>query len=152
MLRQHPHHPAIFFTPGPLRRVNGDDTAGNIPDVSESLQEEKLIAATQEEVNLIKKSQLEMLEKLSGLSQEEAKNYLLQNIESEVRHESAMKIKEIEAQYKEDADKLARAIPKSWRTRSIAGSSCRSCRRPPACLLRRRSSTSPLPGLPSGCR
>ena len=51
-----------------------------------------------------------MLEKLSGLSQEEAKNYLLQNIESEVRHESAMKIKEIEAQYKEDADKLAREI------------------------------------------
>ncbi len=46
-----------------------------------------------------------MLEKLSGLSQEDAKNYLLQNIESEVRHESAMKIKEIEAQYKEEADK-----------------------------------------------
>ena len=73
-------------------------------------KKQQQIAATQEEVNLIKKSQLEMLEKLSGLSQEEAKNYLLQNIESEVRHESAMKIKEIEAQYKEDADKLAREI------------------------------------------
>ena len=73
-------------------------------------KKQQQIAATQEEVNLIKKSQLEMLEKLSGLSQEEAKNYLLQNIESEVRHESAMKIKEIESQYKEDADKLAREI------------------------------------------
>ena len=73
-------------------------------------KKQQQIAATQEEVNLIKKSQLEMLEKLSGLSQEDAKNYLLQNIESEVRHESAMKIKEIEAQYKEEADKLAREI------------------------------------------
>ena len=73
-------------------------------------KKQQQIAATQEEVNLIKKSQLEMLEKLSGLSQEEAKNYLLQNIESEVRHESAMKIKEIEAQYKEDAVELAREI------------------------------------------
>lgn len=73
-------------------------------------KKQQQITATQEEVNLIKKSQLEMLEKLSGLSQEDAKNYLLQNIESEVRHESAMKIKEIEAQYKDEADKLAREI------------------------------------------
>ena len=46
-----------------------------------------------------------MSKKGENPEEEEAKNYLLQNIESEVRHESAMKIKEIEAQYKEDADK-----------------------------------------------
>ena len=73
-------------------------------------KKQQQIAATQEEVSLIKKSQLEMLEKLSGLTQEEAKAYLLENIESEVRHESAMKIKEIETQTKEEADKLAREI------------------------------------------
>ena len=68
------------------------------------------VAATQDEVNTIKRGQLEMLEKISGLTQEEAKNYLLQNIESEVRHESAMKIKEIETQMKDQADQLAREI------------------------------------------
>ena len=68
------------------------------------------VAATQDEINTIKRSQLEVLEKISGLTQEEAKNYLLQNIESEVRHESAMKIKEIETQMKDQADTLAREI------------------------------------------
>ncbi len=68
------------------------------------------VAATQDEVNALKRSQLEVLEKISGLTQEEAKNYLLQNIESEVRHEAAMKIKEIETQTKDQADQLAREI------------------------------------------
>ena len=68
------------------------------------------VAATQEEVNLIKKSQLEMLEKISGLSQEDAKNQLLKSLENECRHEAALKIKEIEAQTKDNADQLAREI------------------------------------------
>ena len=68
------------------------------------------IAAQQEEVDRIKKSQLDMLEKISGLTQEEAKKYLLDNIETEVRHETAMKIKEIEAQMKDEADQMAREV------------------------------------------
>ncbi len=68
------------------------------------------VVASQEEVNLIKKSQLEMLEKISGMTQEDAKNYLLKNIEAECRHDAAMKIKEIENQTKENADNLAREI------------------------------------------
>ncbi len=68
------------------------------------------IQTQQEEIAAIKKSQTAMLEKISGFTQEEAKNYLLSNVESEVRHESAMKIKEIEAQLKEDADQKAREI------------------------------------------
>ena len=68
------------------------------------------IASTQEEVNLIKKSQLEVLEKISGLTQEEAKNQLLQNLENEVRHDSAVKIREIEAELKENADTMAREV------------------------------------------
>ena len=44
------------------------------------------------------------------MTQEEAKKYLLDNIETEVRHESAMKIKEIETQLKDQADQMAREI------------------------------------------
>ena len=68
------------------------------------------IAATQDEVEMIKKSQLETLEKLSGLTQEEAKNHLLKNLENECKHDAAHKIKEIETNLKDNADQLAREI------------------------------------------
>ncbi len=71
---------------------------------------QQAVAATEEEVNLIKKSQIEVLERISGLTQEDAKAYLLKNIESEVTHEAAMKVKEIESKYKEEADQYAREI------------------------------------------
>ena len=64
--------------------------------------------AAREEVAMVKRSQLEMLEKISGYSIEEAKAYLIANIESECTHEAAMKIKEIEAKYKEEADEKAK--------------------------------------------
>ena len=73
-------------------------------------RKQQAVAAAQEEAERIKKNQLEMLEKISGLSQEDAKAYLLKNIESEVRHEAAMKIKEIETQLKDEADQRAREI------------------------------------------
>ena len=84
-------------------------------DIHEKKEEElaKKVAAVQkqqDEVAAIKKGQLEMLEKISGMTQEEAKTYLLNNVESEVRHETAMKIKEIEAQLKDEADQKAREI------------------------------------------
>ena len=68
------------------------------------------VDAQEQEVKLIKKSQLEMLEKISGFTQEEAKAYLIRNLESEVTHEAAMKIKEIEGRLKEEADEKARRI------------------------------------------
>ncbi len=68
------------------------------------------VAASQEEINLIKKSQLEMLEKISGLTQEDAKRHLLKSLEAECRHDAALKIKEIEAETKENADQMAREI------------------------------------------
>ena len=68
------------------------------------------VASTQEEVAQLKRSELEVLEKISGLTQEDAKDYLLKNIESEVRHETAMKIKEVESQLKDEADQRAREI------------------------------------------
>ena len=63
-----------------------------------------------EEIKLIKRSQTEMLERISGFTAEEAKNYLIAQVETEVTHETAMKIKEIEARAKEEADQRAREI------------------------------------------
>jgi len=60
-----------------------------------------------EEVAALKRSQFDALEKISGYSVEEAKSYLIKNIESEVTHEAAMKIKEIETRLKEEADTKA---------------------------------------------
>ena len=45
----------------------------------------------EEEVASLKRGQMEMLEKISGLTQEEAKAYILKGVEDDVRHESAMK-------------------------------------------------------------
>ena len=53
---------------------------------------------------------MELLERLSGLTAEEAKEYLLRNVENEIRHEAAMMIKEIETQAKDEADKKAKNI------------------------------------------
>jgi len=68
------------------------------------------LEATQAEAEQLKRGQLEMLERISGFTAEEAKNYLLQQLEEDVTHESAMKIKEIEARFKDEADTKAREI------------------------------------------
>ncbi len=66
--------------------------------------------ALNEELKLIKRSQLEMLEKISGYTAEEAKQYLIQNLESEVRHDYAIRLKDLEAQFKDEADEKARRL------------------------------------------
>ena len=91
------------------KEENLDKKTDNIEKKSELLNKKISEAdAIREEVKLIKRSQLEMLEKLSGYTQEEAKEYLIQEIESEVTHEKAMKIKDLEARFKEEADEKAR--------------------------------------------
>ncbi len=65
---------------------------------------------SREEVATVKKTQMEVLERISGFTAEEAKNYLISQLETEVTHESAMKIKEIEARFKEEADTMAREM------------------------------------------
>ena len=57
-----------------------------------------------------KKSQFDMLEKISSFSVEQAKEYLLNNLESELTHEKAVKVMEYEQQTKEDCEKSAREI------------------------------------------
>ena len=63
--------------------------------------------ATAEEVH---RQHLLTLEKISGLTQEQAKQFLLESVEEEIRHETAMKIKEIEQQLKDESDEKAREI------------------------------------------
>lgn len=74
------------------------------------LPSQKKIDATLEDVESIKKGQFEMLERISGFTAEQAKEYLLGNLENELTHEKALKINEIEAQLKEDADQRARNL------------------------------------------
>ena len=61
-----------------------------------------------EEVEVIKNSHLQELEKISGLTAEQAKEYLLKSVEEDVKHETAVRIKEMDRQVKEEADKKAR--------------------------------------------
>ncbi len=62
------------------------------------------------QVEEVKQQQLDKLEEISGFTAETAKEYLLSQIESEARHEAAMKVSEIEQQCKEEADEKARNI------------------------------------------
>ncbi len=63
-----------------------------------------------EEIKLVKRGQTEMLERISGFTTEEAKQYLIDQVESEVTHETALKIKEVESRMKEECDARAREI------------------------------------------
>lgn len=62
------------------------------------------------EAEAVKRSQFEVLERISGFSMEQAKEYLLQNLENELVHEKAVKIMEIEQQTREESDSKAREI------------------------------------------
>ena len=75
----------------------------------QSLQakEESLHKQRDEVTKLGEQRQLE-LERISGLTSEQAKEYLLKIVEDDVRHDSAVMIKEIEAEAKEEADKRAK--------------------------------------------
>jgi len=67
-------------------------------------------AAVQEKLDQVYKQQLTELEKISGMSSEEAKDLLLTRVREEIQHEIAQMIKDIESQAREDAEKKARDI------------------------------------------
>lgn len=60
------------------------------------------------EVATLHERQLQELEKISGLTSEQAKDYLLKTVEDEVKHETAKLVKELENRAKEEADKKAK--------------------------------------------
>ena len=63
-----------------------------------------------EEAEAVKKSQFEMLERISGFTMEQAKDYLLKNLEDELTHDKAVKLMEFEQQIRDEAEKSAREI------------------------------------------
>ena len=63
-----------------------------------------------EEAEAVKKSQFEMLERISGFTMEQAKDYLLKNLEDELTHDKAVKLMEFEQQTRDEAEKSAREI------------------------------------------
>ena len=92
-----------------------EDTLDKKADAFERKEEElnkrlAKVTETQAEADEIKRQQTVTLEQISGLTQEEARKYLLQSVEDDVRHDAAMKIKEIESQIKDEAEEKAREI------------------------------------------
>ncbi len=76
-------------------------------EVSFNAQEEKL-AKKRAEVEQLSAKRLQELERISGLTSEQAKEYLLKTVEDDVKHETAKLVKEMEARAKEEADKKAK--------------------------------------------
>lgn len=73
-------------------------------------QKEQVLNATQEKVDAMYNQQVQELERLSGLTADQAKTELLSTLEDEVKHDSAVMIKDLEQQAKDEADKKAREI------------------------------------------
>ena len=74
-----------------------------------ALREEGIVKE-EEDIHSLHQQQLAELEKISGLSMEDARSILLTNVEQEARHDAAILIRNVEAKAKEEADKKARNI------------------------------------------
>lgn len=73
-----------------------------------STAKEEALAKQKEEVAKLNEQRVQELERISGLTSEQAKDYLLKIVEDEVKHETALLVKEIESRAKEEADKKAK--------------------------------------------
>lgn len=73
-------------------------------------QREESLNRKRDEVAKLSEQRLKELEKISGLTSEQAKEYLLKIVEEDVKHDSAVMIKNIEAEAKEEAEKRAKEI------------------------------------------
>ena len=86
-----------------------DKKADAIEKKEQSLAaKEENLAKQREEIAKLNEQRLQELERISGLTSEQAKDYLLKIVEDEVKHETAVMIKEMETRAKEEADKKAR--------------------------------------------
>ncbi len=93
------------------KEENLDKKTENLEKKEETLQNKLAeLEQTKEEIEDIKQKQMAELERISGMTAEEAKDMLVSQLEAEVTHESAAKIKEAEVHFKEEADSMAREI------------------------------------------
>ena len=71
-------------------------------------RKEAELTKLKQEVSDLEAKRTQELERISGLTSEQAKEYLLKTVEDEVKHETAVMIKELETRAKEEADKKAK--------------------------------------------
>ena len=91
------------------KEENIDKKADAIEKKEASLAaKEESLNRMKEEVSKLNEQRVQELERISGLTSEQAKDYLLKIVEDEVKHETAVMIKEMENQAKETAEKKAK--------------------------------------------
>lgn len=73
-------------------------------------KKQKEVQKSYDDVQDLYKKQVEELERLSGLSSDEAKQLLLSDIEKQIRHEAAIMIKDIESKAKEEGERKAKDL------------------------------------------
>ena len=93
------------------KEENLDKKTENL-EKKEEILAEKIKTADEkiDEVETLKRSQLEMLEKISGYSKEQAKALLMQELDEQLTHEKALKIMDYEQRTRDESDNLAREI------------------------------------------
>ena len=69
---------------------------------------EEQLRQREAKVEELSRQRVQELERISGLTSEQAKEYLLKTVEEDVKHDTAKMVKELEAQAKEEADKKAK--------------------------------------------
>ena len=93
------------------KEENLDKKADNLERKEQSYnQKMKALDLKEQEIAEIKQEQMALIEKISGLTAEEAKAILLKDIENQTRHDAAIMVKEIEQEAKENAEKNAKNI------------------------------------------
>lgn len=97
------------------RLTQKEETLDRKIDAAEQRNEEltrRLAKAqkTNEEAERIRNEQIERLEQISGLTRDEAKDYLVHSIEKEAQHDAAVKLREINQNFKDEAENYARNL------------------------------------------
>ncbi len=93
------------------REENLDKKTDAIEKKEQSLaSREANLSRRQAELEELSQKRQQELERISGLTSEQAKEYLLKTVEDEVKHDTAVMIKEMESKAKEEADKKAKEI------------------------------------------
>ena len=87
------------------KKLEGLESKENAINTKNKKADERLA-----EAEAVKKSQFDMLERISGFTVEQAKEYMLKSLEDKLTHEKAVKIREFEQQAREEAENNAREI------------------------------------------
>lgn len=93
------------------KEENLDKKTDNLEKKEQTLSQKlKSLESKEKEIAEIKEQQMALIEKISGLTAEEAKTILLKDVKNQTKHEAAMMVKEIEQEAKENAEKKAKNI------------------------------------------